>query len=174
MSTVSPDPALAEQCLAEIRFVQPDGAVLVAGTGIRFRIQVLKPGFVLLTGSGARASSADDALAELAMLKELDAELQRSGELTVFADLRETSRMAAHSRDVATDWMRDNRGKLKASHVLVRSKLLEMALAIVAMVVGGGILKLYSRPRAFLEVVREVEPNLLELPAVYKHALTGS
>jgi len=64
--------------------------------------------------------------------------------------------------------------KLKGSHVLVRSKLVEMAMSIVAMLVGGGILKLYSSPPAFLAVVREAAPNFLELPVVFKHALTGS
>jgi hypothetical protein len=43
-------------------------------------------GFVLLTGSGARATSRDDARTELAMLEELDSELQRLRDL--LADAR--------------------------------------------------------------------------------------
>ena len=148
--------------------------MLVVGSGIRFRIQVLKPGFVLLTGSGSRAVSLDDADAELAMLRELDSELQRCGELTVFADLRDTSLLEAHSREVAVDWMRDNRGKLKTSHVLVRSKLIEMAMSVAAILVGAGVLKLHSQPRAFLHLVRDAAPNLVELPVIHRHSLTGS
>lgn len=147
-----------------IRQVQPGGVVLLVGTRIRFRIAVLCPGFVLMTGGGSRSGSPEDAQAELAMLKELDAELKRSGSLTVFADLREMPRMSAQSREVATTWLRDNRANIKASHVLVRSKLVEMAMAIVAMVVGGGILKLYSRPDTFLDLVRTAAPTLVALP----------
>jgi hypothetical protein len=117
-----------------------------------------------MTGGGSRSGSPEDAQAELAMLKELDAELKRSGSLTVFADLREMPRMSAQSREVATTWLRDNRANIKASHVLVRSKLVEMAMAIVAMVVGGGILKLYSRPDTFLDLVRTAAPTLVALP----------
>jgi hypothetical protein len=126
----------------------------------------LSSGVLLLTGSGSRSSSAEDGRAELALLKELDSELKRAGTLTVFADLREMPRMSAQSRDLAATWMRENRANIKASHVLVRSKLVEMALSIVGMLVGGGILKLYSRPDAFLDLVREAAPKVTALPTM--------
>jgi hypothetical protein len=158
--------AFDSQRFATIRRIRPDGVVLLVGTTIQFRVAVLNPGVILLTGGGSRSASPEDAQAELAMLKELDSELQRASSLTVFADLREMPRMSAQSRDVATTWMRDNRPKIKASHVLVRSKLVEMAMSIVGMVVGGGILKLYSRPDVFLGLIRASAPQLTALPTL--------
>jgi hypothetical protein len=164
-------PALDPSPVATSRQVQPDGTVLIAGPSIRFRVQVLKPGFLLLTAAGGRSSNRADAQAEQIMLKELDRELKSAGALTVFADLRKTLRMSSESRDVASSWMRENRERLKGSHVLVGSKLLEMALSIVGMLVGGGILKVYSQPRAFLDLVREVAPELLELPIIARPSI---
>jgi hypothetical protein len=162
------------QHVASNRHVQADGSVLILGRSIRFRIATLKPGYVLMTCSGGRSNHPDDAQAELAMLHELDLELKRAGALTVFADLRDASRMTAESREVASTWMRENRERLKGSHVLVGSKLLEMAMSIVGMLVGGGILKVYSQPRAFLDIVRGAAPNLVELPSLAATSATGS
>jgi hypothetical protein len=58
--------------------------------------------------------------------------------------------------------------------VLVGSKLLEMAMSIVGMLVGGGILKVYSQPRAFLDIVRGAAPDLVELPSLAATSATGS
>jgi hypothetical protein len=163
------------QRVSQSRQLQADGSVLISGRAIRFRVAVLNPGYVLLTASGGRANHPEDAQAETLMIAELDRELRRAGVLTVFADLRQTSRMSAESREVASSWMRQNRSALKGSHVLVGSKLLEMAMSIVGMLVGGGILKVYSQPRAFLDVVRAVAPALTELPVVDRsRSATGS
>jgi hypothetical protein len=163
------------QSIRKERELQPDGTVLISGRAIRFRIAVLKPGYVLLTSVGGRAHHPEDARAETLMIAELDRELRRTGALTVFADLRDTSRMSAESREIAGGWMRQNRSALKGSHVLVGSKLLEMAMSIVGMLVGGGILKVYSQPQAFLDLVRTVAPELVELPALERpRSATGS
>lgn len=148
-----------------MRRVEADGASLFFGTRVRFRVATLKPGFVLLTCHGG-AVSEEDALAEVAMMTELDRELERAGTLTVFADLRDTSRMAAASRELAANWMRRHQARINGSHVLVRSKIMEMAMSIVAMLVGGGMVKIYSKPDAFLALVRKVAPKMTELPSV--------
>ena len=148
-----------------LRQVQPDGAVLLTGLAIQFRVIVLKPGFMLLTAKGG-AQSAQDAAAERAMMREFELELERSGMLTVFADLRETSRFGAETRETTVAWMRKHQARLNASHVLVRSKLIEMAITIVGMLVGGGIIKVYSRPQAFLEALQSVAPRIATLPVI--------
>jgi hypothetical protein len=126
-----------------------------------------------MTSKGARSEKLEDIQAERMMLHELEVELRRAGALTVFADLREASRMPAESREVVTAWMQANRQQLKCSHVLVSSKLLEMAMSIIGMLVGGGLLKVYSQPKAFLEAVRAAAPDLLALPAIDQPS-TGS
>ena len=168
MSGVAPgtEGTVEQQRFSGLRHVLPDGAVLITGAGIRFRTEVLKPGLVLITASGGRTRSDYDGPAESALLHELDLELLRSGELTIFADVRDASRMEASARELAIAWIRDNRSHLKASHVLVRSKLLEMAVSIIGMLVGGDFVTLYSQPKAFLELVRGLAPSVIELPTV--------
>jgi hypothetical protein len=135
------------------------------GTALRIRIATLKPGFVLVTAYG-EALTERDQRAEQAMTAELDGELERAGQLTVFADLRESPRMPAKSRDLIAKWMRRHQVRLNTSHVLVHSKLMEVALSIVAMLVGGGMVKIHSKADVFLGLVRKVAPKLTELPSI--------
>lgn len=148
------------------RQVHSDGSVLITGAGIQFRVQALKPGHVLLTVHGGRSKHDEDAAAERLMLDELSAEMRRSGPIVIFADMRGSSSMGAQSRDVATEWLHRHKRDILASHVLVRSKLIEMAMSIVAMVVGGGLLHVYSSVPAFLAVVRGAVPGFLDLPTL--------
>ncbi|HEY1533664.1 MAG TPA: hypothetical protein VGF76_06585 [Polyangiaceae bacterium] len=120
---------------------------------------------MLVTAYG-EALTERDQRAEQAMTAELDGELERAGQLTVFADLRESPRMPAKSRDLIAKWMRRHQVRLNTSHVLVHSKLMEVALSIVAMLVGGGMVKIHSKADVFLGLVRKVAPKLTELPSI--------
>src|SRR5450432_1760141 len=150
---------------AEMRRVQADGAVLLCGTNLRVRVAVLKPGVVLASAHG-EVADAGDARVEEAMLTELDRELERAGTLTLFADLRESPRMPAASREKIAQWTRRHQARLLPSHVLVRSKLIEMALSMITMMVGGGLFKVHTKPQPFLDLIKKVAPKLTELPRV--------
>lgn len=154
-----------QQPIARVREVLPDGSVLLTGRNVRFRVLVLKPGFLLMIAKGG-ANGPEDKAAEIALLREFDIELERSGMLTMFVDLREATRMGGESSDIAVGWMRERQSRFNASHVLVRSKLMEMAISIVAMLVGGGIIKVYSRPQVFLELLRQTAPKITKLPTL--------
>jgi hypothetical protein len=151
--------------LAGLRREQADGSLMFLGAALRVRFVTLKPGFVLVTADG-EALGELDRQAELALTTELDRELERAGTLTVFADLRQSPRMPAKSRDMIAQWLRRHQARLNATHVLVHSKFMEMAMSIVAMLVGGGMVKVYSKPDVFLSLVRKVAPKLTELPCV--------
>jgi|GEM_PF-955436 len=151
--------------LAEIRRVQPDGALLFSGPNLRVRFTVLKPGVVLTSGHGA-VVDAEDVSAEAALLAELERELEQAGTLTVFADLRNSPRLPAASREKIEQWARSHQARLLPSHVLVRSKILEMAVSIIAMLVGGGLIKIHSSPQKFLALLKQVAPTMTELPNV--------
>jgi hypothetical protein len=146
---------------------QADGSIVFFGTTLRVRVAALKPGFVLVTAQG-EALTERDLRAEQAMTAELDRELERAGQLTVFVDLRESPRMPAKSRDLIAKWMRRHQVRLNTSHVLVHSKIMEMAISIVAMLVGGGMIKVYSKADVFLALLRKVAPKLTDLPGVPK------
>jgi hypothetical protein len=160
-----PASAQFQQDLAEVRREQADGSIAFFGTALRLRVSPLKPGFVLVTAYG-EALTERDMLAEQGLTAELDRELERAGQLTVFADLRESPRMPARSRDMIAKWMRRHQVRLNTAHVLVHSRIMEMAMSVVAMLVGGGMLKVYSKPDLFLGLVRKVAPKLTKLPTV--------
>ena len=161
-----------QRSLAAIRRVQPDGAVLFTGTDLCVRAQVLKPGFMLITVVGG-AKSIEDFAVERAVLREMDLELDRSGMLTIFCDLREMTRMAADSRDAFGAWGKKQQKRINASHVLIRSKLIEMATTLIS-VLAGGILKSYTRPQSFLDALRAQAPKLTTLPVVEPPSKTNA
>jgi len=126
---------------------------------------ILKPGVVLASAQGEVADE-EDSQTEAALLAELDSELARVGTLTLFADLRESPRMPKASRKLIAQWVRRHQARLRPTHVLVQSRPIELALSVIAMLVGGGLIKVHTRPQHFLELVRKVAPKLTELPAV--------
>jgi len=148
---------------AQIRRVQPDGAVLFCGTNLCVRLAVLTPGVMLVSARGEVVDD-EDVRAEAALLVEFDRELERAGTFTVFADLRESVRMPAASRERIAQWTRRHQARLLPSHVLVRSKLIEMALSIIMMLVGGGLFKVHTNSQTFLALVKKTAPKLTELP----------
>lgn len=170
LSTVNMAAAPNQQQISAIRRVQPDGSVLFTGTDLRLRVALLKPAFMLITVVGA-AKSIEDRAVEYAVLRELDLELDRSGMLTIFCDLREMTRLAAESRDAFGSWGKRHQKRINASHVLIRSKLIEMATTLIS-VLAGGVLKTYTRPQVFLEAIRAVAPKLTALPELEMHSGT--
>ena len=149
----------------QIRQVQPDGSVLFCGPNLRVRVAVLKPGVVLATAHGEVIDD-EDVRAEAALLLECDRELERAGSFMIFADLRESPRMPSASRERVAQWTRRHQARLLPSHMLVRSKLLEMALSIITMLVGSGLFKVHTNPQTFLALVKKVAPKLNELPRI--------
>ena len=144
--------------------------MLFTGTDLRLRVAVLKPAFMLITVAGGAKSIEDSAL-EHAVLRKMDLELDRSGMLTIFCDLREMTRIAPESRDAFGAWGKKHQQRINASHVLIRSKLIEMATRLID-VLAGGVLKTYTRPQAFLDAIRAVAPKLTALPEIELHSGT--
>jgi hypothetical protein len=148
-----------------LRRPQADGSVVFVGPHLRVRVAVLKPGVVLASAHG-EVVGPHDVSVETALLAELELELQRAGSLTLFADLRQSPRVPAASRDRLAQWARRHQGRLLPSHVLVQSKLLEMAMSLITMLVGSSVFEVHTRPQAFLALVQAVAPNLSKLPDV--------
>jgi hypothetical protein len=158
------DPS-ANQDRAEARRLQADGAVLFLGPNLRLRVAVLKPGVVLVSARG-EVVGAQDASVEAAVLAELELELERAGTLTLFADLRQSPRLPAASREKLAQWARRHEGRLLPSHILVQSKLIEMAVSLITMLVGGNVFETHATPQAFLARLNKIAPTLSTLPSV--------
>jgi hypothetical protein len=158
----------AKHDTADLRRPQADGAVLLVGPNLRVRVAVLKTGVVLASARG-EVIGAEDASVESALLAELELELERAGTLTLFADLRESPRLPAASREKIAAWTRRHQGRLLPSHALCQSKVLEMALSLITMLVGRDVLEIHTRPQPFLAMIMKVAPKLRELPSVPEH-----
>lgn len=78
----------------------------------------------------------------------VERELAKHAQLTSFADLTDVPSVDTAAREYATEWWGPRKGAL-ASHVLFRSKLVEMGVALVSMALGRGLLTAYSDRRAF-------------------------
>jgi len=158
------DPS-AKHDRAEVRRPQADGSVLFVGPHLRVRVAVLKAGVVLASAHG-EVVGPHDVSVETALLAELELELERAGTLTVFADLRQSPRLPAASRERLAQFARRHQGRLLPSHVLVQSKLLEMAMSLITMLVGSGVFEIHTKPQSFLALVKKVAPKLSNLPTV--------
>ena len=123
-----------------------------------------------MTGSGSLREDSDRE-AEAAMLLELSAEIHRSGEIVVFADSRATPRISSQSAQAMSRWMRDNERNVVMSHMLVSSKLVEMAIAVVGMANRSHRLKTYRSPAVFLAAIREVVSGFSSLPSTAAAAI---
>jgi hypothetical protein len=132
------------------------------------RIVPLAKGVLLLTQVGN-----SDAVT-LASFEELTAEMRRSGSLTVFADARWTKRMSPELRDTAVKWATEHRSSLRQTTVLVGSKLMDMALSVLAMLVGGGLVKSVSELSEFERRIRVHAPSFSGLPELEAPPLAPS
>ena len=144
--------------------MQPDGSTLITGLNLRLRVARLRPGVLLVTARG-EAIDVGDAYVEAELLKEFEAELQRAGELTLFADLRESPRMPAVSRERYTLWTKSHADRKLQAHVLVRSALLEMAMSVLSLLIGGDRVQVTVHTAGFLKRLQQAVPELTELPA---------
>jgi len=119
----------------------------------RVAFSVPKPGLVVIVASGTGDTVVDDAVFGL-----LEAEIQRSGSVKIFVDLTALTRMAGESREKALVWGRKHPSAVQVTHLLVRSKLVEMAFSVIGMLVGGRF-KMYSDPDEFRAVLSAEAPG---------------
>jgi hypothetical protein len=141
------------------RMTAADGSIEFVGPTARLGMARLRPGVILLTQVG------DDEAVTRAMAGEIEEEIQRSGSLTMFADIRGVLHMSPEVRDFSLSWGRRHRSDIKLATILVGSKVVAMAMSLLAMVLGGGLIKIVSDVRTFEELVRDKVPEFGGLPA---------
>jgi hypothetical protein len=141
------------------RKVLGDGIVLLSTTQSITRVERLAPGVILCTSVGRSVVTLDDAV-----MQELDRDVESAKSVFLYCDLRGLSRMDLATREKAVAWGRKHHGKLNV-HVLVTSKLVELALSVISMVVGTPV-QFYASENAFLAAVQTQVPALRSLPVV--------
>jgi hypothetical protein len=140
------------------RTIGANGSIELVASGARTRITRLRPGIVLLTQIG------DDEAMTRATAEELEQEIQRSGRLTIFVDVRGVPHMSSGVRDFSLSWGRLHRPEVERATILVGSKVVGITMSLLAMVLGGGLIKVVSDARTFEELVRDKVPEFGVLP----------
>jgi len=131
----------------------------LAGARGTIYVTHLAPGCLLLTEFGYDDGEVNDRL-----YAAIEAAIAQHGGVTVFLDARAQTGVAASSRDRAAVWLKTNKPKVRGSHLLFRSKLLELAIAL-ANLTSGGVTKGYTNVAEFERVIAKHVPGFTRLPA---------
>ncbi len=102
-------------------------------------------------------------------------QLKRAGRCIYMVDALESNQMETGFREQMTVWLRDHPENVEA-HLLIRSKLIQMAVNVTNLVLGKATTKAYSDTKEWEEAARAhapqfrrrvltLPPDLLERPA---------
>lgn len=153
-------PALSKNLAETVtsRSTLADGSLCFRTSKFTQVIGTLAPSYVLVAGIGYN----DGRCAPLTTA-ELDRLLARDGKLTAFVDLSRQTGQASIAREWWADWAKRNRPALQGTHMLVKNRLMDMAISVLGMLVGGGIHS-YSSTAAFEAVIAQAVPGFRHLP----------
>lgn len=134
------------------------GTVVLKGDRNVITIIQLAPGVLFLQPVGVTSPEVDRLIFE-----ELERAIEKSGKIDVFVDSRGQPRISRETRDLAGEWSKGKNDKVKA-HLLVNSRFIEMALAVISMVSGNPI-STYSTEERFVTTIQKRVPAF-RLPAL--------
>ena len=122
----------------------------------------LGPGIVLSTMSGH--DTGDLTPHNLAAFSN---EIGQFGSLCVFIDARQLRGTATEAREAGTAFLKAHRGPVRAIHLLTNSKLIDMAVAVFNLVMGGPI-RSHSDVNSFERAIAREVPGFTHLRAPSK------
>jgi hypothetical protein len=154
------EPALSKHLAETItqRGTLTDGSLCFRTSKFTQVVTRLAPARVLVAGIGYN----DGRCAPL-ITEELDRVIARDGKLTAFVDLSRQTGQASIGREWWAEWAKKNRPTLLGTHMLVKNRLMDMAISVLGMLVGGGI-HTYSTTAAFEAAVAKEVPGFRNLP----------
>jgi hypothetical protein len=119
----------------------------------------LAPDCLLVTGFGYNSGEcAPLVTAELARA------IPEAGKLTTFVNLTAQTGQASVAREWWAAWARQHRPRLAATHILVRSRMMDMAISVMAMIIGGGMIQSHTDPAEFAATIGVRVPGFRGLP----------
>lgn len=125
----------------------------------------LAPGHILVTLYGY-----NDGELGSTYIAALENEMDSAGSLVVYMDSREQTGISSAERDRLSEWTKKHmETRYRAGHLLFRSRLLEMALAVARLVTGHALYG-YSDTKEFEEIIAREVPGFLRLPSFPRHA----
>lgn len=141
------------------RKVHSDGTVLIWGLSGAIVVSRLAPGVLYVIGVRNFDGPTDDG-----PMCDFDRELAQQGSLSLFLDVRNVERGSRRSRDAWKEWSTRNRDRV-TSTLLVQSRLLHMAISVIAMVSSASTQSFHDESAFLAELTRKV-PRIRTLPTV--------
>jgi hypothetical protein len=119
----------------------------------------LAPGRVLVTGIGY-----NDGRSAPLVTTELTRGFPQDGKLIAYANFSAQTGQASVSREWWEKWVKENIDHLERTNMLVRSRMMYMAISVLGMVVGSTGIKVYSEVATFEAVIAKDLPGFRHLP----------
>lgn len=144
------------------RSTLPDGTVVLRSERFTLAVKRLAPGKILLTAIGYEDGGTFDLLQA-----ELEKEIARTGPpgVTIYCDLTDETGIAPESRERWGKWSKSHgEGAVAATHILVRSRLVDMAISLIGLFVGGGGMQSYADAAKLEAVIKRDVPGFRGLP----------
>jgi len=135
-----------------------DGSICFRTSKFTQVVTPLSSGIVLVTGIGYNSG----ACAPL-VTAEMTRAIPAHGKLTSFVNLSLQTGQASAAREWWAGWVKEQRPHIEGAHILVRSRLMDMAISVTRMIIGG-IIQSYTEPAPFEAAIRERVPSFRGLP----------
>jgi hypothetical protein len=130
-----------------------DGSVLVEDLRGSARLSRPAPGVVLFVCSGTFPPSFYEP-----MVAFTQREMDRAGAVVMFVDGWELHSVATGFREAWTEWFKANKKGFRM-HLLVRTKLMEMAASLANLFTGVRVIKTYSTYASWEHACRQDHPD---------------
>lgn len=137
--------------------VLPDKSWLYIDDDCVMRTHELGDGLLLTTCRGIQS---DDFAGRI--IADGTRQLKEHGRAVFMVDATLSSRMTTKFREQMTAWFKDNKGKVRV-HMLIKSKLLEMALNVANLIIGMDAARAYSRASEWEAAGRAESPKFRRL-----------
>jgi hypothetical protein len=131
----------------------PNGGLLLTSTSSRTVFRELRPAVVLIVAAGP-----GDQELNAEVLRQLSGAIERTGPLTIFADMSKLSSISLGSLDDSTKWVRENHASVAAGHLLVSHVAVSMVVAMIRAAFGGSV-RSYTQQALFEAAIRDLVPE---------------
>lgn len=95
---------------------------------------------------------------------ELSSAVPPGGKLSAFVNLSEQTGQASIAREWWANWAKQNRHQLTTTHMFIRSKMMDMAVSVLVMLIGSEMIRTHSSRTTFEAAIAERVPGFRALP----------
>lgn len=141
------------------RSVLADGSQCLRVSKFTQVISPLAPGSILVTGIGYNSGECAPLVTA-----ELSRAIPAGGRLSAFVNLSEQTGQASIAREWWADWAKSNRPQLTTTHMFIRSKMMDMAISVLVMIIGSEMVRTHSSRTAFEAAIAERVQGFRGLP----------